>query len=90
MIKNTGSEKTLSVIDAVAIIVGIVVSVGIFRTPSIVAANSGNEGITLLVWLAGGVFSLIGALCYAELASTYPHTGGDLVTIRHSCSPGPA
>ncbi len=77
MIKNTGSEKTLSVIDAVAIIVGIVVSVGIFRTPSIVAANSGNEGIALLVWLAGGVFSLIGALCYAELASTYPHTGGD-------------
>jgi len=77
MVKNTGSEKTLSVIDAVAIIVGIVVSVGIFKTPSIVAANSGNGGITLLVWLAGGVFSLIGALCYAELASTYPHTGGD-------------
>jgi len=71
------SKKTLSVVDTVAIIVGIVISVGIFKTPSLVAANSGNEVITLLVWLAGGVFSLIGALCYAELASTYPHAGGD-------------
>ena len=68
---------TLKLKDAVAITVGIVVGAGIFRTPSLVAANVGSEGAALLIWLAGGLVTLIGALCYAELATTYPHTGGD-------------
>jgi basic amino acid/polyamine antiporter, APA family len=67
----------LSVRDAVAITVGIVVGAGIFRTPSLVAANAGGEGAAMLLWLAGGAVSLVGALCYAELTSTYPHAGGD-------------
>lgn len=68
---------TISVKSAVALIVGIVVGAGIFRTPSLVAANVGSEGTALLLWTAGGLISLIGAFCYAELATTYPHTGGD-------------
>ncbi len=72
-----GRARTLSVSDAVALIIGVVISVGIFRTPSIVAANAGSGTAVLLVWLAGGVFSLVGALCYAELCAAYPHTGGD-------------
>ena len=63
--------------DAVAIIVGIVVGAGIFRTPSMVADVTGDAGWVLALWVAGGVISLVGALCYAELASTYPHAGGD-------------
>ena len=74
---GTGPVPTLSLKDAVAITVGIVVGAGIFRTPSLVAANAGGESAVLLIWLAGGVVSLIGALCYAELATTYPHAGGD-------------
>ncbi|MBA3439277.1 MAG: amino acid permease, partial [Pyrinomonadaceae bacterium] len=70
-------RPTLSVIDAVAIIVGIVVGAGIFRTPSLVAANAGSVSVALLAWVAGGFVSLLGALCYAELATTYPHAGGD-------------
>jgi basic amino acid/polyamine antiporter, APA family len=70
-------RQTLSVADAVAIIVGVVVGVGIFRTPAIVAASATGEGMLLLLWLAGGAISLAGALCYAELTSTYPHVGGD-------------
>ena len=70
-------RPTLSVVDACAIIVGIVVGVGIYRTPSIVAANVPNEAVFLLAWLLGGVVSVIGALCYAELATAYPHAGGD-------------
>ena len=58
-------------------IVGIVVGAGIFRTPSLVAANVSSETNALLLWLAGGIVSLIGAFCYAELTATYPHTGGD-------------
>ena len=76
---ENGSEpqKTLSVLDAVVIILGVVIGAGIFKTPSLVAANSGSQGSVLLVWLAGGAISLMGALCYAELTSTYPHAGGD-------------
>ena len=70
-------QSHLSLIDAIALIVGIVVGVGIFKTPSQVAANINNEIDFLLVWLAGGLISLIGALCYGELASTYPHVGGE-------------
>ena len=70
-------EGSLSVRDVVAIVVGIVVGVGIFRTPSVVAANAGGPGLLILIWIIGGVISLNGALCYAELATTYPHPGGD-------------
>jgi basic amino acid/polyamine antiporter, APA family len=69
--------NTLSTTDAVLIVIGIVVGAGIFRTPSLVAASSGNETIFLLIWLAGGLASFIGAMCYAELASAFPDAGGD-------------
>jgi len=63
--------------DAVAIIVGIVIGAGIYRTPPMVADVTGDAGWMLLAWVAGGIVSLVGALCYAELATTYPHAGGD-------------
>ena len=65
--QQTQPRRSLSLGDAVALIVGIVIGVGIFRAPAIVAGNSANETIFLGLWLAGGVVSLIGALCYAEL-----------------------
>ena len=70
-------EGSLSVRDVVAIVVGIVIGVGIFRTPSLVAANAGGPGLLILIWILGGVISLNGSLCYAELATAYPHPGGD-------------
>ncbi|MDZ8261466.1 APC family permease [Nostoc sp. ChiQUE01b] len=69
-------KPTLSTIDAGALIVGMVVGVGIFETPSLVAANAQTAGITIFAWFLGGVMSLIGALCYAELATAYPDAGG--------------
>ncbi|HEX6285472.1 MAG TPA: amino acid permease [Pyrinomonadaceae bacterium] len=68
---------TLKLKDAIAITVGIVVGAGIFRTPSLVAGNVDSTSAALLIWFAGGLVTLVGALCYAELATTYPHTGGD-------------
>lgn len=67
----------LSVWDAVALIVGIVVGAGIFKTPALVAANAGSEPMILLSWLLGGAISLAGALCYAELVTSHPHPGGE-------------
>lgn len=69
--------RALSTVDAVFVVVGIVVGAGIFAVPSLVAANSADGITVLLLWLAGGAVAFIGALCYAELASTYPSTGGD-------------
>ncbi|MBI2296274.1 MAG: amino acid permease [Betaproteobacteria bacterium] len=58
-------------------IVGIVIGVGIFKAPSIVAGNVGGGTAFMALWLAGGVISLIGALCYAELGSAHPNAGGE-------------
>jgi basic amino acid/polyamine antiporter, APA family len=69
-------KPTLSTVDAGALIVGMVVGVGIFETPALVAANAANAQVALTAWLLGGIMSLVGALCYAELATTFPHAGG--------------
>ena len=70
-------RQTLSVTDACAMIVGLIVGAGIFGTPSIVASAVGDESTLYMVWIAGGVFSIIGALCYAELATAFPSAGGE-------------
>lgn len=74
-----GNQPTqqLSTFSAIAIIVGIVIGAGIFKTPSMVAGVTGDAGWLIVAWVLGGVISLAGALCYAELATTYPHAGGD-------------
>ncbi|PRD56202.1 APC family permease [Sphingobacterium gobiense] len=75
---NTNSPKPrLRVVDAIVVIIGVVVGAGIFRTSSIVAANTGSSELFLGVWVLGGVISLIGAMCYAELSTAFPNTGGD-------------
>ncbi len=57
--------------------VGMVIGAGIFRSPSIVAANVGSDAEMLLAWAFGGAMSLVGALCYAEMAAAFPDPGGD-------------
>lgn len=69
-------HPTLSLTDAIALIVGIVIGAGIFETPTLVAANLGSSRGVLGAWVIGGIISLLGALCYAELATAYPHVGG--------------
>jgi amino acid transporter len=70
-------HQTLSVTDAVGIIVGLIIGAGIFGTPSIVAGAMGSEPQIIACWIAGGVFSIIGALCYGELATAFPSAGGE-------------
>ncbi len=69
--------KIFSSFSAIAIIVGIVVGIGIFRLPSIVAQNAATEWEYISFWLAGGIISIIGALCYAEIATKKPDAGGE-------------
>lgn len=74
----------LSLWDAVSIIVGIVIGATIYKSPQLIMANVGSPTIGLLAWGLGGVLSLIGALCYAELATTYPRSGGDYVYLSRA------
>src|SRR5690606_11931613 len=90
-IDQIGSPKRqLSLIDAIAIIVGIVIGAGIFRTPPLIAANTGSDSILLLVWILGGAVSLIGALCYAELTTAFPNAGGDYHFLGRAYGKRPA
>src|SRR5687767_14338208 len=70
--------------EAVAIIVGIVIGAGIFKAPALVAGMAGSPGWMFAAWALGGLVSMIGALCYAELATAYPHAGGDYHFLRRA------
>lgn len=70
-------REGLSVTDGVAVVVGIVVGIGIFGFPPMVAQHADTPLAYLGLWLAGGLLMLVGALCYAELGATYPHEGGE-------------
>lgn len=71
------SAKGLSVWDAVAILVGVVVGIGIFGFPPLVAQNAPNSAVYMGLWVAGGLVMLVGSLCYAELGGAYPDAGGE-------------
>ncbi len=77
-------RPSLTTVEAVALIVGLVVGVGIFRAPQLVAENTGSATLFLGVWVAGGLISIIGALCYAELTTAYPHAGGEYHFLRRA------
>ncbi|MFN2239836.1 MAG: APC family permease [Thermoanaerobaculia bacterium] len=67
----------LSVVDGVALVIGVVIGAAVFETPALVAGSVGSTSGILLVWALGGVISVLGAFCYAELASAWPDAGGD-------------
>jgi basic amino acid/polyamine antiporter, APA family len=75
---------TLSVFDATMITVGIVIGAGIFETPVLVAGMAGSPVTMLVAWALGGMLSFIGALTYAELATTYPSAGGDYTFLTRA------
>ena len=76
--------KALSLFDSTCIIVGIIIGAGIYETsPTVAACMGGGVGL-MAVWLAGGLLALCGALCYAELATAYPHQGGDYVYLNRA------
>jgi len=71
-----GIEARLSTFDTAMIVFSLVVGIGIFRTPSIVAGAAGSTSVFFAAWLIGGLVSLFGALTFAEIGSRHPRAGG--------------
>jgi APA family basic amino acid/polyamine antiporter len=83
--------KTLTLRDIYLLLIGSVIGSGIFLVPATILAQvHGVVALALLVWIAGGVLSLLGALTYGELAAMNPAAGGLYVYIRDAFGPLPA
>src|SRR5947209_20513315 len=75
--------RTLTFRDLLYLFVGAVIGSGIFISPALILRQlNGSAGLSLLVWICGGILSLLGALTYAELAATNPEAGGLYCYIR--------
>jgi amino acid transporter len=77
-------EANLSLWDAVSIIVGIIIGVGIFETPHDIFEAVPHPIYAIGLWVLGGVLAFIGALCFAELSSAYPRSGGEYVYLTRA------
>ncbi|WP_369779698.1 APC family permease [Streptomyces sp. R33] len=73
--------------DVTIMVVGIVLGIGIFKTPSLVAQYSSDETVFVLLWLLGGLITVIGSVCYAELGSARPDSGGEYAFLREAYGP---
>ena len=79
-----GPTRQLSLLDSTSIIVGIIIGSAIYKSAPDVAGAVPNAAWLVGVWMLGGVLSLVGALCYAELATCYPQEGGDYVYLTRA------
>jgi len=79
--------RSLGLLDATMIVIGSMVGSGIFIVSADIARQVHSPGLLLLVWLVTGAMTVIGALCYGELAAAMPAAGGQYVYLREAFGP---
>jgi APA family basic amino acid/polyamine antiporter len=77
----------LSLWDTICLIVGIIIGASIYQASPFIFQNAGSALNGMTAWIVGGILSLVGALCYAELASTYRTSGGDYTYLTRAYGP---
>ena len=84
---NVALKPKMTLLNGCTVIVGSIIGSGIFVSPTGVLKNTGSVNMALLVWIASGVFSMIGAYCYAELGCMIRKTGADYAYIMVTFGP---
>ncbi len=80
-------KKSLNLLDATLIVSGSMIGSGIFIVSADIARQTGGAGWLLLSWIVSGVITLFAALSYGELASMFPHAGGQYVYLKNAYNP---
>lgn len=86
--ERTEFKREIGVFGGVSIIGGIMIGSGIFYLGSYVLQRTNyNYGLAILAWVLGGIISLFGGLCYAELGAAMPKAGGRMVYLTEAYHP---
>ncbi|CAB3398454.1 unnamed protein product [Caenorhabditis bovis] len=83
-------KRRIGLFSACGIIISVIVGSGIFVSPKGVLIESGSSGMALIIWFFSGVFAMVGAICYSELGTLIPKSGGDYAYIYEAFGPLPA
>ncbi|KAK3597118.1 hypothetical protein CHS0354_021227 [Potamilus streckersoni] len=83
-------KKEITLFHGVAIIVGIIVGSGIFVSPVGILQNVKSVGLSFVLWVVCGIYNALGAVCYAELGTSIPESGGEYVYIKRAFGEIPA
>eukprot|EP00079_Xenopus_tropicalis_P034308 XP_017948079.1 PREDICTED: cystine/glutamate transporter-like [Xenopus tropicalis] len=83
-------RRKITLLRALSLTIGTIIGSGIFISPKGVLKNSGNVGLSLVIWVACGILSMCGALSYADLATTIKKSGGHYIYLLETLGPLPA
>ncbi len=83
-------KREIGLIGGIALVSGTMIGSGIFMSPQFVLAYLGSPGASLVIWALSGLVAMLAALCYAELGTVIPESGGDFIYILKIYGPCPA
>ena len=84
---QVGLERRLGTLGAMALVVSNMIGVGIFTTTGFLAGDLGQPKLVIGIWFVGGALALAGALCYSELGTNFPRSGGEYVYLSEAWGP---
>jgi APA family basic amino acid/polyamine antiporter len=85
--QNSSFRPSLSLLDATMIVAGSMIGSGVFLVSAEITRNVGSAGWLTLMWVLGGIVTIIAAVSYGELSGMYPKAGGQYVYLREAYNP---